>query len=178
MVTAIHQVRSILGVDALLTMEGIIPSVSLFRTMMRQRIVQLDATLAASDCPEEQKNRFCALLCRRIDTHIADSLARNHQHSSVETLEQENYPDRVLESESQLMNQLLHSQHSLVVALCHELKSMQIARTKPPTIEVEKTPLPQDTPASHPERKSLPVLVSLAFAICGLFLLWFCLKIY
>lgn len=106
MVSAAHQIQSLFGVDALLAMGGIIPSVSLFREQMRQRIVRLDASLIASGWTTEQTSQICALLCRRLDARIAAALARNHQQLAAPTLEHECYRDLVPATESHVMNLL------------------------------------------------------------------------
>lgn len=109
MVSAAGQVQVLLGIDALLAMDGIIPSISQFRDQMRLRIRQLDATLAASGWPEADKAQICALLCRRIDTHIAAALARHHQPQTVETLGHECYPHATPGKEVELLWKLFNT---------------------------------------------------------------------
>lgn len=121
MVSAARQVQSLLGVDALLAMGGIIPSVSLFREQMHQRIVRLDASLAASGWTTEQISQICALLCRRLDARIAAALARNQQQITAPTLEMECYRDLVPAPESdvmKLMRPFLLTPHSDDTLIC------------------------------------------------------------
>ena len=63
-------VSQILYADSLLSMDGIIPSVSLWHENMQRQVLRLQQALQADGASPEQAARFCWLLCELLDKRM------------------------------------------------------------------------------------------------------------
>ncbi|MOA10250.1 hypothetical protein D3C78_1301330 [compost metagenome] len=130
MVDAIRQVELILGVENILRMDGIIPSISLFRDQMRERIVELGLTLTKDGCALQQNATLCALLCRLVDTRIITTLRLNHQCIAYSTLENELHNGILVCTENEAIYSLQASSHPLIEELSKILISWSVISEK------------------------------------------------
>lgn len=187
--------RQIIGIDALLAMDGIIPSISLYRSKMRQLVLSLDRVLRLGLSQGVHIKQFCSLLCRLIDNRIRTLLIRNRQIQDGETLEAELYgPMLDVSPLSERLRQLLDAQDEqirtlskIVVAYLPMLEpqnaeALQLAiscgedalNTEPPLLDVE--PAPAQAQAPHSVSPVIAAWLSLGVPLIGVLLLWFYLK--
>ncbi|PVZ81820.1 hypothetical protein C9426_31635 [Serratia sp. S1B] len=175
----------ILYADSLLSMEGIIPSVSIWYEKIQQLILALQQSLQENGSSPEQATSFCLLVCDMLDMRMNELKVKNHWIDSEYSLAAFLYGKPGLGGNlmSRLHN-LEDGQSETIATLCKTLQkwmSLRKGNIQNPRIEVDYHKMPAELPAPLKSRRfsSKTKMLLLTFSsLVFLISLWLLLKTY
>lgn len=188
--------HQIVYVDAVLSMGGIIPSVSIFHSKMQALIQRLERVLNAQSSPPEQVRCFCLLVCQLLDRRIAEILSHKHNaHLQGLSLAQALYGELAADTAFEVrLNRLLETSTGDIFALSKGLLAwLSTAKAGNEQVELlaatwEAQPLGNVVieasaaaslwPASSAIRERAILPLVWAFLLSALIFLWLYLKAY